>query len=377
MLERIANYLESLKEQNNVRTLNTIKNEGKYINFNGNKLLNFSSNDYLSLGQDLSLVQEFLQTHLEPLSSSSSRLLTGSTVSHDNFEQTLEYYYHKSALSFNSGYHMNTGIIPALTTSNSLILADKLVHASIIDGILLSKAKFLRYKHNSIDHLTYLLEKYHNQYDDIFIVTESVFSMDGDFAPLLELSELKYYYPNVYLYVDEAHAVGVFGPNGLGLCYELHVEDKIDILCATLGKALASMGAYCIVDKLIKDYLINTMRPLIFSTALPPMNLAFSDFMFKKMTTMDLQRAKLLDKAKYLRDAIIVKYGSNPSQSQIVPLIVGSNDKAVALGQKLQDHKILALPIREPTVPRGSARIRFSLQNNLNYDDLNRVIECI
>lgn len=170
---------------------------------------------------------------------------------------------------------------PALTDKQSLILADKLVHASIIDGILLSGAPYQRYRHNDYEHLEQLLAKYVHAYEQIIIVTESIFSMDGDIADLGRLVSLKKRYPNIWLYVDEAHAIGVRGENGLGVAEEQDCIRDIDLLVGTFGKALGSMGAYLLCSRTVREYLINTMRPLIFSTAPPPAQIAWTKFLFE------------------------------------------------------------------------------------------------
>ena len=198
------------------------------------------------------------------MSSSSSRLLTGNFRVYDTLEERLAAMYgRESALVLSSGYHMNTGILPALCDKGTLILADKLVHASLIDGIRLSGARCIRYRH----------QDYSQDCDRIIIVTESIFSMDGDTAPLQRLVEIKRRCGKVMLYVDEAHAVGVRGERGLGLAEECGCIGDIDLLCGTFGKALASVGAYVICDSIIKEYLVNRMRTLIFTTAMPPVNL--------------------------------------------------------------------------------------------------------
>ena len=177
---------------------------------------------------------------------------------------------------FNSGYHANTGILPAVSNAQTLILADKLVHASLIDGIRLSSAKCIRYRHNDASQLQRLVSENHNLYAQIIIVTESIFSMDGDKADLCALVRLKKSYSNVLLYVDEAHAFGVRGEKGLGCAEEQDCINDIDFLVGTFGKAIASAGAYIVCRQVIREYLINKMRTFIFTTALPPVNIQWT-----------------------------------------------------------------------------------------------------
>ena len=208
----------------------------------------------------------------------------------------------QSALLFNSGYHANNGILPALTDKDSLIIADKLVHASIIDGIKLSGCKFERFKHNDVNHLSKIIEKEHNNYSKIFIITEGIFSMKGDCAPLKEIVDVKNKYNNTLLYLDEAHSFGVLGNKGLGLAEELNLLDSIDLYVATFGKAISSVGAFIVCNNTIRSYLINKMRPLIFSTALPSINIEWSKFIISKLDSFNYQREKLKEFSLKIRE---------------------------------------------------------------------------
>ena len=253
--------LEKLSTQNQYRSIPDLVHQGRYIMRENRKMLNMSSNDYLGLASNENLRQSFLQQYgdnFPAFTSSSSRLLTGNFPVYTDLEQLIaQCFQRESALLFNSGYHANLGILPALTTTKSLILADKLVHASMIDGIRLSQCEFFRYRHNDYEHLKSLLEKNARKFDRTFIVTESVFSMDGDVVDLNYLVQLKKQFPNTYLYVDEAHAIGVYGKNGLGIAERANVIADIDLLVGTFGKALASMGAYVVCDQILKECLIN------------------------------------------------------------------------------------------------------------------------
>ena len=272
--------LDKLEACGNLRVLPETCSEGKWIEAGGRRMLNLSSNDYLGLASDKALREEFLRTVKERdlcFSSSSSRLLTGNFPAYRELESLLASLFGaESALVFSSGYHMNTGILPAVTDANTLILADKLVHASLIDGIRLSAAKCIRYRHQDYAQLENLLAKHHGEYHRIIVVTESVFSMDGDVASLDRLVELKRRYANVMLYVDEAHGIAVRGQRGLGVAEEQGCLKDIDFLCGTFGKAMASVGAYVVCRKVIRDYLVNRMRTLIFNTALPPINVGYT-----------------------------------------------------------------------------------------------------
>ena len=287
-----AAELERLKAVGSLRVLPQAESRGRWISRDGRRMLNLSSNDYLGLASERSLAEEFADClHSTssgggwlPLSSSSSRLLTGNHEAYGALEERLAAMYgRESALVLSSGYHMNSGVLPALCDRKTLILADKLVHASLIDGIRLCEGRCIRFRHQDYAQVESILEKEAGAYERIFIVTESIFSMDGDLAPLQRLVEIKRRWPSVMLYVDEAHAVGVRGANGLGLAEECGCIGDIDLLCGTFGKALASVGAYVVCDRVIKEYLVNKMRTLIFTTALPPVNIAWSLFIMERL----------------------------------------------------------------------------------------------
>ncbi|MGR6981158.1 8-amino-7-oxononanoate synthase [Testudinibacter sp. P27/CKL/0425] len=374
-----AEQLAQLKQQGQYRTLPEIRHEGKFIWRDERKMLNFSSNDYLGLASDQALKQPFLaQTDWQQaaFSSSSSRLLTGNFPIYAELETLMAVQFQREAcLLFNSGYHANIGILPALCDKHTLILADKLVHASLIDGIRLSTAAYQRFRHNDYEHLAHLLEKHHTAYQRIIIVTESVFSMDGDVADLARLVALKQQYANVMLYVDEAHAIGVFGENGLGFAEQCGCVAQIDFLVGTFGKAIASMGAYLLCDQLIKDYLINTMRPLIFSTALSPLIVAWTHFVMQRLASFQPQRAHLQQLSHQLRQAVQqITQQPMPSSTHIVPLILGDNQTTLATAERLQQCGFYCLPIRPPTVPEGGSRIRFSLTADMNHDEVAQLI---
>ena len=261
-----------------------------------------------------------------------------------------------------------------MADKQTLILADKLVHASIIDGILLSGAPFQRYRHNDYNQLETLLKKNAGQYEQLFIVTESIFSMDGDVADLRRLVELKKSYPNVSLYVDEAHAIGVRGKNGLGIAEEQDCIRDIDLLVGTFGKALASMGAYVVCSRTIREYLVNCMRPLIFSTALPPAQIAWTRFIFERLSEFSSLREELTLMSHLLSDALEGK-GGEISESHIIPYIIGENNDCISKAEELQRKGFYCLPVRPPTVPKGTARIRFSLTADITTAQLTQLIK--
>ena len=380
LLNDYAAKLDELKQQGNLRQFTSNVQHGRMIEIKNQKMLNLSSNDYLGLASDLSLREQFFDetpNELRIMSSSSSRLLTGNFPEYEQLEASLSQAFHgRAALLFNSGYHMNIGILPALSDSKTLILADKLVHASMIDGIRLSTAKYVRYRHNDLQHLTQLLQTYHadEAFDRIIVVTESIFSMDGDETDLAELIRIKKQFAKVMLYVDEAHAIGVRGEQGLGCAEQYGVIDDIDLLVGTFGKALASVGGYLICHPIIREYLINSMRPLIFSTAQPPICMAWTDFIFQKVLTLKNERQHLNNISQSLQQAVLNKGFACPSTSHIVPVIIGESQKTVEKAMQLQQAGFYIMPVRPPTVPKHGSRLRISLTTQISQTDLDQLV---
>ncbi len=371
--------LEKLKENSSYRSFKTIeKRDGKYVYIDGTKYLNLSSNDYLGLLSDKELINEFysdFHNNIENFQpgSTSSRLLTGNYKLYNQLEDELaRIYSSEAALFVNSGYHANIGILPALTSKGDLILSDKLNHASVIDGLKLSDAEYIRYKHLDYNHLEDILEKKRDKYNRVFIVSESIFSMDGDIADLNRLVDIKNKY-NTFLYIDEAHAVGVKGENGLGECEAQNVVTDIDIIVGTFGKALASQGAFVITSSIIKEYLVNKMRSLIFTTALPPVVIAWNLFVIKRISSYSDKREHLNNISIKLREELLIKGLNTLGNSNIIPVIIGDNDKTIELSNKLKANGLLAFPVRPPSVPVNSSRLRISLTAELTLDDIKNI----
>lgn len=381
-ISELTSDIEMLKSAGRLRELREIVPLGDgRCRWNGKTFWNLSSNDYMGLAGNAELRRSFY-AQFDPaspelaLTSASSRLLTGNTLAYSRLETKLsELYDQRAALVFNSGYHANIGILPALATGKDLVLSDKLNHASIIDGMKLCDAETQRYRHLDYEHLEKILSERRAQYRQVFLVTESVFSMDGDSADLLRLVALKEKY-DCLLVVDEAHTVGVRGPAGAGMCAELGVQQKVDILIGTFGKAFASAGAYAIMASEVRDYLINHARSFIFTTGLPPAILNWSAFVLKRCARMDMERGKLKRMGVRLR-TLIQERGQGRTiegDSQIVPLIMGEDTEAVALATAFQDRGYLVFAIRPPTVPQGTSRLRFSLNAALDESLLDQLV---
>jgi 8-amino-7-oxononanoate synthase len=379
LMERIQEDLNGLHNRGRFRSLaDTRERRGTMLEFNGQNLLNLSSNDYLGIGSRQELFQQFLAESADQqgnyaLTSSSSRLLTGNHPLYEQLEEKLATIYRREAgLVFNSGYHANTGILPALSTRHDLILSDKLNHASIIDGSRIADATFKRYRHLDYNHLETQLQQAKDKYQQIFIVSESIFSMDGDLADLKRLCDLKDQYQAI-LIIDEAHGAGTFGAEGQGLCETHKVMDRIDIIIGTFGKALASAGAYAVMDKLMRDYLINTMRTVIFTTALPPINLGWSLRALELQQSMSAERDHLQTISSCLRESFTEMGIQTDGGSHIIPAILGPDELALEKAALLREHGILALPVRPPTVPENTSRLRFSLRADLTWEELSLI----
>jgi 8-amino-7-oxononanoate synthase len=378
---RYAKKLHDLELKGRFRELVPVEQYGAgIVKYKGRKLLNLSSNDYLGLGQDSELLQRFYQeldrveSGVSGFSAASSRLLTGdSLLSHHLEDEIANAYKSESVLLFNSGYHANIGILPTLFAKGDLILSDKLNHASIHDGLQLSRADHKRFRHGDYEQLYDLLKKHRKNYDQVVIVSESVFSMDGDEADLARLIELKHEF-DVKLYLDEAHGVGVYGQNGLGKAEEKAVLQDIDFLVGTFGKALASIGAFVCCSKEIHDYLVNHSRSFIFTTGLPPVTVNWNRFVFQHMLSMNRERLHLQQLSTQLRHAFTEKGIATRGTTNIVPVLIGDDSLALAQAKKLQERGgYLVLPVRPPTVPEGTARFRLSICANMQWKDLQEL----
>ena len=375
-MQNYINELNKLKENSSFRTIKNIKEKFlKYIIVDDKKMLNLSSNDYLNLSTDKDLVLEFVDKYKNKnefiLSSASARLLTGNSSEYKRLENNFSSLSSKEAsLLFNTGYQCNQGVISALISKGDCIFCDKLNHASIISGLKLSQGDHFRYKHLDYDNLEKQLSEKRKNYKNALIVSESVFSMDGDIADIKKLVELKKKY-NCLLMLDEAHAFGVFGDNLFGVAQENNLLNEIDIITVTLGKSLASMGAICVSNRVIIDYLINKASTFIFSTALPSINIMWSNFLLE-------EKFKLLKEKKEKLNSLfkeVHKIYPTISSSQIIPVIIGDSLKTKNTALFMQDRGYYVLPINPPTVPLNTSRLRLSLTSDITKDEMKDFFE--
>ena len=363
MQENYSEILDHLKANSHFRNIkNFDAKDEKYIFYNGQKLVNLSSNNYLGFADNKKITKDFLNEVGDKYSfgSASARLLTGTLPVYKELEDLISQLFRKEkTLLFNSGYHANVGINSCIAGKGDVIFSDKLNHASIIDGMRLSEGKFFRFPHKNMEALEKLLTRERKNFNNAIIVSESVFSMDGDIADIEKLVELKEKF-NCILVLDEAHAFGVFGQNGLGVTEKLGITDKVDLIVGTFGKAIGSMGAFATGSQTLVDYLTNKARSFIFSTALPPINIAFSKWIIENKLPQTLEkRQRML--------SIGQKAGS---ESHIIPVIIGGNKETVDTCEILFHNGFFTLPIRPPTVPEGTSRLRLSLTTDITEKEL-------
>lgn len=351
--------LQAIRDDSRWRSLRHWPGAGGVIEYLGKRYLNFSSNDYLGLADHPSLkkaVREAIERY--GCGATASRLMSGDLDIHHELEQSLAVLTNQeSALVFPSGYQTNVGVLQALAGRGDTIFSDALNHASIIDGARLSRAAIQVYRHCDMGHLAELLKAAPKSGRKI-VVTDAVFSMDGDLAPLEAIAKLAKKHQAV-LVVDEAHAVGIWGEGG-GLCLEYGIEP--DLITGTLGKALGAGGAFAAGSGEYRDLLVNKARSFIYSTGLTPMNTAAANAAVTMLTYDSSPGEDLLARSACFQDALAGRgVPFVPSETQIVPVMVGDNRRVMELADALLKQGLIVTGIRPPTVPEGTARLRFSV----------------
>ena len=375
----LSKELAERKASGKFRSLNPVtpRGDGIIVERDGKRLINFSANDYLGLSRHPSLIErarEYAEKY--GAGATASRLITGTYDVHEQLEKKMAKAFNReAALLFNSGFQANSTIVSTLTDRHSLILADKLSHNSLLQGAMLSRATLQRFDHNNIDHLKSLLQNgLEESYNKILIITETVFSMDGDRADIEAIAALANNY-NALLFVDDAHAVGVWGEKGLGLARDI---EGIDILLGTCGKAFGSFGSYVACSKEMRDYLVNFCPGFIYTTALPPSVVGAIDAAIDLIPKIKEQRKQLQGHIEYMRKGIQeAGFQTGSSLSQIIPIIVGDEKETMDLADFLEDKGFLATAIRPPTVPENSSRIRITLSAAHTKEQIDEFIEAL
>ena len=369
----VAERLDDLRDRGLHRRLRLISGpQGPRVMLDGHPVLLLCSNNYLGLADHQRVREAASEAALRyGAGAGASRLVSGTMRLHERLEQQLaEFKGAESALLFGSGFLANIGVIGALATlgPDPVVFSDELNHASIIDGCRLARAQTVVYRHNDPEHLAHGLEQAAGR--AAVIVTDSVFSMDGDVAPLPELVELARRH-GARLVVDEAHGVGCVGPGGRGAVHEAGVQDEVDVVVGTLGKALGSYGAYVTCRAELRDFLLNTARPFIFSTALPPAAVAGAQAALELLAEEPQRVERLAANAEALRDELAREgFDVSGSSTQIVPLVIGEADLAMAICEQALERGVFAQAIRPPTVAPGTSRLRLAVMATHDRDEL-------
>lgn len=377
-IEFILDELHTLKDRALLREYRTIESaQDHYIQINGKSYLSFCSNNYLGLANHRKIKQAAIEAiHQYGWGAGASRLVSGNMTLHQKLEKKIaEFKGTEAALLFPTGYMANLGALCALVSKGDIVIGDKLNHASIIDGCRQSGATFRVYPHNDMSQLESLLRR-SSPYRRRLVVTDSVFSMDGDTAPLPEIVNIARKYDAIIM-VDDAHATGVFGKRGKGMIEHYGLEGKIDIIMGSFSKAIGSIGGFIAGNRHLIDFLKNKARPFIYTTALPPAvcaaSLAGLTLIQEDVSIID----KLWKNIRYLKSQLSKFTDTATVESPIVPLIVGSPEDAVSLSMKLYENGILIPAIRPPTVPPGTSRLRISLTATHTEDDIDKLINTL
>ncbi len=349
--------------------------QGREITIDGRKVLNFCSNDYLGLADDPRLKEAAVQTiGREGLGAGASRLVCGNMLAHQRLEGAIARFKAAEAcLLFSTGYMANVGIISSIFGREDIVFCDRLNHASIIDGILLSQARLRRYPHRDMQALEAMLQEA-SGFKKKGIITDSVFSMDGDIAPLNEIVRLARTYDCIVM-IDEAHALGVMGENGRGLAEHCGVEDQIDIAMGTLSKAAGSFGAYCCGSAELIAFLVNKARSFIYTTGMPPAIAAASMRAIEIIQGEPARRQRLWENTGYMKAALkSAGWDTLGSQTPIIPIVVGDPEVAVAFSDRLLEEGVFVSAIRPPTVPQDTARLRLTVTAAHTREDLDYAV---
>jgi 8-amino-7-oxononanoate synthase len=375
-LNFISEALEKRRSEHRFRSLNAVVPDlsSASVIKGGVTQLNFCSNDYLGLATHPEVIkrsQEFAGKY--GAGSTASRLVSGNFTIHEELEEKLAHTFKaESALVFNTGFQANATVLATLADRNSLIIADKKVHNSLLQGAILSRAHLQRFDHNNYDHLEKLLRKAHNEsYNRVWVVSETIFSMDGDRSDLDALIRLTKKY-NALLFSDDAHALGVYGEKGLGFNFG---KEDIHISLGTFGKAFGAFGAFVACSKKMKDFLINFCPGFIYTTALPPAVIGALDAALELIPTMDNQRKHIYENIELFKNGIQeIEFETGDSNSQIIPVIIGDEKETLDLSQQLEKQGILATAIRPPTVSTGASRIRVTITAKHQQENINQLL---
>ena len=370
-MQDVSERLEELRDRGLYRRMRMVSGpQGPRVVLDGKPVLLLCSNNYLGLADHPRVREAAADAAMRwGVGAGSSRLVSGTMRIHRKLEERLAEFKHSgTALLYGSGYLANIGVVSALAGKGEVVFSDELNHASIIDGCRLSRAETFVYRHNDMDHLAWALERASGR--GAVIATDSVFSMDGDVAPLTELVELARRH-RVRLVVDEAHGVGCLGPGGRGAVHEAGLEHEVDVVVGTLGKALGAYGAYVTCDSDVAEYLVNRSRPFIFSTAPPPPAIAGALAALDLLCEEPRRVERLAQNGAALRDELAREgFDVSASTTQIVPLVIGDAAQAMQICELAIEHGVFAQAIRPPTVAEGTSRLRLAVMATHTKDEL-------
>jgi 8-amino-7-oxononanoate synthase len=377
-MTEIEERLEEIKERGLYRKMRLISGpQGPRVLLDGRPVLLLCSNNYLGLADHPRVREAAADAAMRyGAGAGASRLISGNMTIHRRLEEQLcEFERADACVLMGSGYLANAGVISALAREGDVVFSDALNHASIVDGCRLARAETFVYDHCDPDHLEWGLGQAEGR--GSLIVTDGVFSMDGDVAPLPEIVELAQRF-DARVMVDEAHGTGCVGPEGRGAVADAGLEGEVDVIVGTLGKALGSYGAYVVCDRPIADYLVNTARTLIFSTALPPPAVAAALASLELLRAQPRRVDKLQRNAAVLREALAERgIHCGDSETQIVPLVVGDAAAAVQASERALERGVFAQAIRPPTVPEGSSRLRLAVMASHTKTELRDAAETL
>lgn len=376
----VAQRLQALKDAGTYRVLPV--NAGAceaIINLNGQEVINLSSNNYLGFANHPRL-KEAAKRAIDDygVGAGAVRTIVGNMDIHELLDQTIaKFKGEEAALVFQSGFACNAGVIQAITGAGDLIISDELNHASIIDGVRLSRADRAVYRHSDMNDLKRILKEKRSEFDEVLIITDGVFSMDGDIANLPEIVRLAKKY-NARTYVDDAHGSGVLGTSGRGTVDHFHLHGKVDYIIGTLSKAIGVIGGYVCCSNDAREYLLHLGRPLLFSTSLLPSAAAAIIEAFKMLEESDEYTKKLWDNAKYFKAKLKeAGFDIGHSQTPITPIIVGEEAKTLKFSKELLKRGVFVSGIVFPTVPKGKGRIRCMVSALHSFDMLDKAVEIL
>lgn len=362
----LSDKLKKTKEANSFRSLKT-----------SYPIIDFSSNDYLGFSTQGFLHEEILKLNgTNKIGATGSRLISGNSCLYDELEKDIaQFHSAESALIFNSGYNANIGLLSSVLQKGDLVITDELIHASLYDGIRLSYATHYKFKHNDVNDLKALIERHADKFSTVYVVVESVYSMDGDCAPLNEIADACEIY-NAYLIVDEAHGIGVFGEKGKGLCNQLQIESKCFARIYTYGKAMGCHGAAVVGSEKLRDYLVNFSRSFIYTTGLTEHSLLAIKAAYQLLTSTH-QIELLQNNINYFNVQLNQYSNFIKSKSAIHCCIVSGNKEVQELELKLQNQNLFVKAVKSPTVKVGLERMRICLHSFNTKEEIAKLLDCI